>query len=77
MPYNGQEIEQFKVESESADPTSLEGIAFNLDGSRIYILNKENPCQLFELDNRFNILNEYPLDFSKDCSGITTVPTFV
>ncbi len=67
---NGEEIERFKIETESADPTSLEGITINSDGSRIYILNKVNPRLLFELDSEYNILNEYQLHFSEDCSGI-------
>ncbi|MGE0079408.1 MAG: SdiA-regulated domain-containing protein [Bacteroidales bacterium] len=54
----------------NSENEGLEGISYATFCSRFYIINEMNPELLIETDKNLNVLNEYPLTFANDYSGI-------
>ncbi len=48
----------------------LEGVCFDSNKNRIYVINEKAPMQLLELNLKGKLKNTYDLNFSKDISGI-------
>jgi len=68
----GNEIERFQLESSPDTPFNhLEGIAFCPYNNHLYLLNEKYPRLLIEVDSSYIVLNQYELNFSEDCSGVT------
>jgi len=52
------------------DNAGIEGVTYNPNNKSIYFLNEKNPDKLFQLNNNFQLINEYDLSFANDYSGI-------
>jgi uncharacterized protein YjiK len=67
---SGNEINRVKLPFEGEPNSGLEGITYNPNDGRFYILNEKNPSLLIELNDKFEVLNVDTLNLSKDVSGI-------
>jgi uncharacterized protein YjiK len=71
LDLQGNVIDQKTIPVEQNDEDNgLEGIAYASFNSHFYILNEKDPGLLMETDTNFNVLNNYPLSFADDYSGI-------
>ena len=52
------------------DNSGLEGLTINPKTGHFYCLNEANPGLLVELNENKQVINEHPLDFANDYSGI-------
>lgn len=67
----GKFIQKTKIKGKQKNKNSgLEGVCFDSNKNRIYIINEKSPSQLLELNLKGKLKNTYNLNFSKDISGI-------
>lgn len=67
---SGAEKKRVKLDLEGELNYGLEGVAYDRDGKRFYVLNEKKPRLLITLDEDFRELRRDTLNFSKDLSGI-------
>jgi len=60
---------QMNYDNDEAN-AGIEGVAYNSSEEIIYFLNEKNPDKLFKLNNNFNVVQSYNLNFANDYSGI-------
>ncbi len=65
---NSKQIYQMYYSS-NEENNGIEGICYD-QSSKYYFLNEKNPGKLFILDDNFNIISSYSLNFANDYSGI-------
>ena len=64
-------LNKHKIKGKQEESNSgLEGICFDSSQKRLYAVNEKAPKQLLALNLKGDIKNKYPLNFSKDVSGI-------
>jgi uncharacterized protein YjiK len=67
---SGNEIKRTKLNLKGEPNAGPEGITFNSDNNRFYVVNEKNPRLLIELDEDLIELNRKVLRFASDFSGI-------
>ena len=67
---SGKELKRAKLELTGELNSGLEGITYNPEQKRFYLLNEKDPILLLTLDENLVELNRDTLRFSKDASGI-------
>ena len=67
---NGKAMSKNAVAIAGASNSGLEGITFNTDNQKFYIVNEKDPAVILELDREFNILAKKTLTFAKDLSDV-------
>ncbi len=68
----GNESERFVVDVENRSANSgLEGIALDVSGNTIYLLNEKDPALFLKLDQNMLVQNAILVNFAEDCSGLT------
>lgn len=67
---SGTEIKRVKLNLKGEPNAGPEGITFNSDNNRFYVVNEKNPRLLIELDENLVELNRKVLRFASDFSGI-------
>jgi len=67
---SGKEIKRAALDLEGELNNGLEGITYDPNEKKFYILNEKKPCLLITLDENLNELRRDTLNFSKDVSGI-------
>lgn len=73
---NGTAQDTFAIPfSQMAANHGLEGVAIDPAASRLYLITEKDPGQLLVVDFMGNILENYPLDFASDYSGISFDPS--
>ena len=71
LDLQGNIIEQKAIPVEINDENQgLEGISFATFNKHFYIVNESNPGLLIEMDENLNVIENYPLTFANDYSGI-------
>ena len=66
----GKTISKNAVNISGASNSGLEGITFNPDNQKFYLINEKDPTIILELDRDFNILTKKSISFAKDLSDI-------
>ena len=67
---NGNLINNIQIQFSANGNNGFEGVTFNSQNNRFYILNEKNPGMLLEIDTNFNIISQTVLTFANDYSGI-------
>jgi uncharacterized protein YjiK len=67
---SGLELKRVKLELKGELNSGLEGITYDPEGRKFYVLNEKKPRLLITLDENLNELKRDTLNFSKDVSGI-------
>jgi uncharacterized protein YjiK len=67
---SGVELKRTKLNLEGELNMGLEGITYDREGKRFYVLNEKKPRLLITLDENLEELSRDTLNFSKDVSGI-------
>ena len=67
---SGKELKRVKLELTGELNSGLEGITYNPEQKRFYILNEKDPILLLTLDENLSELSRDTLSFLKDASGI-------
>ena len=67
---SGTELKRAKLELTGELNSGLEGITYNSEQKRFYVLNEKDPILLLTLDENLSELSRDTLIFSKDASGI-------
>lgn len=67
---SGTELKRIKLNLEGELNMGLEGITYDREGKRYYVLNEKKPRLLITLDENLEELSRDTLNFSKDLSGI-------
>ncbi len=71
LNFKGEFLNKHKIKGkQEAQNSGLEGICFDSSKNRLYAVNEKAPKQLLALNLKGVIKNTYPLNFSKDVSGI-------
>ncbi len=67
---NGKTVSKNAVAISGASNSGLEGITFNPENQRFYLVNEKEPTLILELDRDFNLLSKTAISFAKDLSDI-------
>jgi uncharacterized protein YjiK len=67
---SGTELRRVKVDLQGELNNGLEGITYDPDNKKFFVLNEKNPCLLLTFDENLNELSRDTLSFIKDASGI-------
>ncbi|MFI5236892.1 MAG: SdiA-regulated domain-containing protein [Ignavibacteriales bacterium] len=67
---SGVELKRVKLNLEGDSNSGLEGITYDPEAKRFYILNEKKPKMLLTTDENLNEIRRDTLNFSKDVSGI-------
>ena len=67
---SGKELKRVKLELTGELNSGLEGITYNPEQKRFYILNEKDPILLLTLDENLSELSRDKLSFLKDAAGI-------
>ncbi len=68
---NGNALDTFWLDIPVQNPNDgPEGIAYNPQKQHFYIVNEKNPSRLYVYNTRFELLEEYPLNFALDYSSV-------
>jgi uncharacterized protein YjiK len=70
----GNEIERFYTGIHGSDNKGLEGLAFD-DKNTLFVLKEKDPASVFLLDDNFEVLKQYSLNFADDLSDMDFDPT--
>ncbi|MBT8378441.1 MAG: SdiA-regulated domain-containing protein [Ignavibacteria bacterium] len=67
---SGVELKRIKVDLAGELNHGLEGITYDTESKRFFVLNEKIPCLLFSFDENLNELSRDTLNYIKDASGI-------
>lgn len=68
--FSGNIIKEVNAGFAKKGSSGLEGISYDKNNNRYFIVNEKNPEKLFILDEEFNLINEAEIKKVKDLSGI-------
>jgi uncharacterized protein YjiK len=66
----GNELKRTHLDFQGEENSGLEGISYNADSKKYYIVNEKKPSLLIQLDDSLIVLSVDTLKISKDISGI-------
>ena len=67
---SGNELKRIKVDLEGELNKGLEGISYDPENKKFFLLNEKDPCLLLSFGENLNELSRDTLNFKKDASGI-------
>lgn len=67
---SGRKLKSEGLDLEEGFVVGLEGITYNKNTGRYYVVNEKEPMAVLELDDNFNQIDSKVLTFSSDLSGI-------
>ncbi len=66
----GNEVKRVKLDIKGDSKYGLEGIAFNPNNSHFFLVNGEQPRELYELNENFEVIQFNKITFADDFSGL-------
>jgi uncharacterized protein YjiK len=68
---NGTVVDTFQLSIPNQNPNDgPEGLAYNPQNQRFYVVNERNPAMLYVYDKQFTLISEHPLNFAIDYSSV-------